>query len=376
MQHLDEGTIHSWLDGALTAAEAAQVEGHVNECAQCQAAVAEARGFIAASSRILTALDNAPRGVIPMGSTRRGRMSAWASRFRPADAKVWRVAASVLVVAGGTLLVVRNNGVERPAVLSETARIPAGDEQAKSDAVQSTTTTVDRAIASQQERSDQEPAARKSAASGIIGGRERSPTRREAAEAPGKAAPVAAPPAAAASVLSSQPFEAKSRGSTSGIAENRVAAKSVDAALPGIRAVEVRHPLGQRITLYEVARGDTVQLAEPLAGLEQVVTTGIAVTQAAAGGLARSDKSRAAAAKPAAPEAGAAAAAASAPAPIPATQAVFTTLPNGIGTLAWTDSRTGGVIKLSGRHSRMELEEIRRSIERLRDAAAADAVRK
>ncbi|HEX7596331.1 MAG TPA: zf-HC2 domain-containing protein, partial [Gemmatimonadaceae bacterium] len=65
MQHLDEGTIHSWLDGALGPEEAAQVEAHVKECSQCAAAVAEARGFIAASSRILTALDNAPHGVIP-----------------------------------------------------------------------------------------------------------------------------------------------------------------------------------------------------------------------------------------------------------------------------------------------------------------------
>ena len=65
MQHLDEGTIHSWLDGALSSEEAARAEAHVAECPQCAAAVAEARGFIAASSRILTALDHVPRGVVP-----------------------------------------------------------------------------------------------------------------------------------------------------------------------------------------------------------------------------------------------------------------------------------------------------------------------
>jgi anti-sigma factor RsiW len=59
MQHPDEGTIHSWLDGALSADETARVEAHVKDCPECAAAVAEARGFIAASSRILTALDNA-----------------------------------------------------------------------------------------------------------------------------------------------------------------------------------------------------------------------------------------------------------------------------------------------------------------------------
>src|ERR1700704_2763617 len=103
MQHLDEGTIHSWLDGALSAEEAARVEAHVKDCPECAAAVAEARGFIAASSRILTALDNAPRGVIP----------ATAPRKR-VDPIVWRVAATLLVVAGGTFAVLKSGGREAP----------------------------------------------------------------------------------------------------------------------------------------------------------------------------------------------------------------------------------------------------------------------
>jgi Putative zinc-finger len=67
MQHLDEGTIHAWLDGgrALDEAEAARVEAHVAECATCAAAVAEARGLIAGASRVLSALDHAPANVVP-----------------------------------------------------------------------------------------------------------------------------------------------------------------------------------------------------------------------------------------------------------------------------------------------------------------------
>src|SRR4051812_15280360 len=102
MQHPDEGTIHAWLDGALSPEEAAGVEAHINECAQCQSAVAEARGFIAASSRILTALDNVPRGVVPAAQPKRG-IAPW----------VWRVAATGLVVAAGTLVVVRRTGVNQ-----------------------------------------------------------------------------------------------------------------------------------------------------------------------------------------------------------------------------------------------------------------------
>ncbi len=65
MEHVDEGTIHAWLDGALAADEGARIAAHIAGCASCAAAVAEARGLIAASSRILSALDDVPGGVIP-----------------------------------------------------------------------------------------------------------------------------------------------------------------------------------------------------------------------------------------------------------------------------------------------------------------------
>ena len=65
MQHPDEGTVHAWLDGELPGDEAARIEAHVAACASCAALVAEARGLIAASSRILGALDDVPGGVVP-----------------------------------------------------------------------------------------------------------------------------------------------------------------------------------------------------------------------------------------------------------------------------------------------------------------------
>lgn len=65
MSHLDEGTIHAWLDGALDTEHARRVADHVEQCSQCAAAVAEARGLMAASSRILGALDDVPAGVLP-----------------------------------------------------------------------------------------------------------------------------------------------------------------------------------------------------------------------------------------------------------------------------------------------------------------------
>ena len=109
--HLDEGTIHAWLDGALDAEEASRVEQHAAECATCAAAVAEARGLVAGASRILTALDGVPGGIVPKtaaaGSTPRARRtrSLWTTlHLTPARA----AAAAVVVLAAGSALVLRN----------------------------------------------------------------------------------------------------------------------------------------------------------------------------------------------------------------------------------------------------------------------------
>ncbi len=123
MQHPDEATIHAWLDGALSAGEAARLEGHVAACSDCAGKVTEARGFIAASARILKSLDAAPRGVIP--STQ--------SRSRP-NWPLIQAAAALLVVAAGTM-VFRARPVETnppnvattvtgPVALPDTAQVP------------------------------------------------------------------------------------------------------------------------------------------------------------------------------------------------------------------------------------------------------------
>ena len=110
MQHLDEGTIHSWLDGALTPEEAARVEAHVGSCSMCADATAEARGLIAASSRILTALDNVPNVRAAGGAKGAGRrsLSTWLVREKIA-------AVLTLVVAGGALALVMSRDTRQAA---------------------------------------------------------------------------------------------------------------------------------------------------------------------------------------------------------------------------------------------------------------------
>ncbi|HXT47065.1 MAG TPA: zf-HC2 domain-containing protein [Gemmatimonadaceae bacterium] len=99
MQHLDEGTIHAWLDGELPDAERAAAEAHMAQCPECAAAVADARGFIAASSRILTALDAVPGGVVPAPAKESPR------RF--VVSRAWMAAAAVLVLGIGTVIATR-----------------------------------------------------------------------------------------------------------------------------------------------------------------------------------------------------------------------------------------------------------------------------
>lgn len=103
MQHPEEGVIHAWLDGALAPSEAAAIESHIASCAGCAAAVADARGMIAASSRIVGHLDAVPANVIPAKAPRR-RGIAW---YTPVVA----AAAALLLVVGRGFL-----GVEGPGV--------------------------------------------------------------------------------------------------------------------------------------------------------------------------------------------------------------------------------------------------------------------
>lgn len=105
MQHLDDGTIHAWLDGALPADEAADVEQHARECADCAALVADARGVIAGVARIVSALDDVPAGVVPKARPVAESRSLWRTlRVTPFRAAI---AASLMVFAA-SLVVIRH----------------------------------------------------------------------------------------------------------------------------------------------------------------------------------------------------------------------------------------------------------------------------
>jgi hypothetical protein len=354
MQHPDEGTIHSWLDGALSAEEATRVESHVSECASCAAAVAEARGFIAASSRILTALDDVPRGVLPAIPSRR-------RDFRI----MWRAAAAMLIVAGGSFVVMREGGPEvrtgseiadfvpldqtraagtTPAPVTEKAEgIREKIPPASADAATSAPALAPPAVASTNRA---EPRRQSDVSTGADLGRARVSVG-EVAAATGAAAVPTAP---------------------SALRMQMNAAPESDPAL--LKVVKVERTPGSRRTIYQLTPSEMVTLIEP-----EVDTTlaGRIVLRGSVGAVTSAQPERRAAGAVTQRNTESAKAPAPPPPPSPMMDskagAAFMAATN---TITWIESRTGKTLTLSGNVSVERLQEIRKRIERERAARTSN----
>ena len=427
MQHLDEGTIHSWLDGALSAEEAARVEAHVKECPQCAAAVAEARGFIAGASRILTALDNAPRGVIPVAAPKK--------RFDPL---VWRVAATVLVVASASLLLFRDGGREAqnatlsadsagnatgPSAVTTIAPAAPNDEALKENgrlsppiarplqaAAESKSPTTKQDNVSIKASQPSVGLTEKGVAKGVAGGtvtgvqamagavsgvpypggkpspaspkitahenqavadQDRSVTTGNAPTSSGyagaaAASPVAIPPVA---TLPIAPQALRIRGA--------ISRDALSGQTP-LKVVGNPKMIGAKVTLYEVSPGDTVTLREELnLRLEAVVVTGAAAARQApqsvekSAAAARARHADTAVASAADSQRGAMESLRRAPSfPAPISRVDVT---DGVTMISWVDATSGNTLRLSGRIPEARLRQIKIRLEVERAAAAAAA---
>jgi len=98
MSHADEGTLHAYLDGELTAVEAAGLEQHLAACAPCRARLEEARALIERAHGLL-ALASPPADAT---APRRPPAASGSRLARPLPRWLplaW--AASVLLALGG-----------------------------------------------------------------------------------------------------------------------------------------------------------------------------------------------------------------------------------------------------------------------------------
>ena len=192
-ERVDEGLIHAWLDGELDAAEAARVERLVAEDAEWAAAAAEARGLIAASSRILGALDVVAGDVIPRGGSAapalgESRVPKPLVAPRRAVPNWMRVAAGLVLVAGVAYLGRGRTGIatdaSAPAEVADAVDAPKATlERNEADAsIAAATRSVAPAVVVPQSAPQPAPAP-PAAGAGVAGGVASASVTRSASEA-------------------------------------------------------------------------------------------------------------------------------------------------------------------------------------------------
>src|SRR6266446_9998281 len=81
MSHVDEGTLHAYLDGELPSAERATLEAHLAGCATCRANLTEERGLRERANAVLGSARPAERPAPPLEQLRREpQRSPWRVR--------------------------------------------------------------------------------------------------------------------------------------------------------------------------------------------------------------------------------------------------------------------------------------------------------
>lgn len=82
MSHVDEGTLHAYLDGELPPSERAAVESHLAQCATCRATLAEERVLLERASALLGSARPVERPAPPFEQLRQARRhSPWRVRM-------------------------------------------------------------------------------------------------------------------------------------------------------------------------------------------------------------------------------------------------------------------------------------------------------
>lgn len=74
MSHVDEGTLHAYLDGELPPVERERVDTHLKGCPACQARLAEERALIERASRLLGMAAPPERALPPLAELRKPRL--------------------------------------------------------------------------------------------------------------------------------------------------------------------------------------------------------------------------------------------------------------------------------------------------------------
>jgi len=117
MSHVDEGQLHAYLDGGLSAMDAVRIERHLAECAPCRQRLEEARALVHRAAKLLEWANPPERAAPLLGDLRR-----IAPRWRTPVA--W--AATIVVALGigiyGGQRLLNGSGAETPQTLGSDSR--------------------------------------------------------------------------------------------------------------------------------------------------------------------------------------------------------------------------------------------------------------
>jgi hypothetical protein len=271
MNHIDAGTIHAWLDGALDATRSREIEAHVAECSICSAAVAEERGMIAGASRILLALDDVPAGV-----TKRAPATAPVVPRRQWRAAPWVTGiAAALILAVGITTLRRQTGQNQPAN-DQVVAVPAAPGPAVQQPVVPPVAPLARVETKTEPQRDRQPAAALSAGGTASRTSERRAVAMEKATAQVGGAAGAAAPQAARPIAVSEPT--RTAAAPLPVPPSAGAAAGAGLAIANRAMVDAARERGKRdetVRVSELAGCYEVKPAEPGKGLAASVSAGV-----------------------------------------------------------------------------------------------------
>ena len=123
MSHVDEGTLHAYLDGELPPSERTSLEAHIAQCATCRALLADERALLERSIALLASARPAERPVPPFEQVRR------APRRRPWYRRTPVAWAASIVLAIGLGYCLRDTSYSFKSVPSASQPVGAADDR-------------------------------------------------------------------------------------------------------------------------------------------------------------------------------------------------------------------------------------------------------
>ncbi len=126
MSHVDEGTLHAYLDGELPSSERVALEAHLAQCATCRAGLEEERALRARASTLLGSARPPERAIPPFEALRR------APRRLPWHVRTPFAWAASIALALGLGYYLRTPGAGGPATTNAPQPVIVAEDRAAS----------------------------------------------------------------------------------------------------------------------------------------------------------------------------------------------------------------------------------------------------